>query len=484
MQENKGSSSENSHEGSSNGKGKDFSDGLVNELKNLLDGLKVDKPAGLPPLKREPPAESGLPPADPKMGRPGESENGSDSDFWNGNVLGWPATPEQHPSAPPPDPFVGQELKKKKPEDSIDAIFAQTHPVPPPLPPVEPPAPRIEALPPLPPVARPSPPASKLIDPFMEAPPAPPAPPTISLVQPGTTEPLLGPSSSMPAPTLPPPPMIEPLPPPPSIPSFTPDPFGRPMEFNKPVTPRSKPDFTSTLPLAGLPPLSPPPPPAAPPSKAPFSVELPPSPRRGDMELPPVPGSPFDPPLPPEPVAPESDSKAIGNLPDFDPMAMSGLEAPGADAAGDMFAPIPGTLDEVQKAVPAPVEEAKQKPKPREKLKVAVIYPASEKQVFDYFMKKVKESADRYKKPFDIDPVHTQTWSLGKVEISAWKKSAQDAGAKHLFVLVPRADKALFRTLSTDKELPAVLVLMEHVDFRELYASIVVDMAGGKNGKG
>lgn len=180
----------------------------------------------------------------------------------------------------------------------------------------------------------------------------------------------------------------------------------------------------------------------------------------------------------PEPILPPATEFAA-------PMNEPPVEAPAPavkPAADFEFElPIPGTIETREK----PVADASPhleldgtELKPDDLVQIACIYPQGQEKAGQAFVNKLREAAEKMRRPMTVQAVFVSGWTPDKIDPAAWAKSASLSGADAIFVLTFRASANLFRDLaSAMKGGPrSRVVMLEQVNFPTLYADILVEL--------
>jgi hypothetical protein len=143
--------------------------------------------------------------------------------------------------------------------------------------------------------------------------------------------------------------------------------------------------------------------------------------------------------------------------------------------------PIPGTKekkDNAPKAEATDLDLEGKDLKPKDLMQIACLFPEGDEKAGQAFVNRLRDSAEKLRKPMAIQAVFISAWSGDKVDVASWTASASLSGADVMFVLAPRSNVKMFR------DLPAIsregvktrLVTLEQTPFPTLYADILVEM--------
>lgn len=193
----------------------------------------------------------------------------------------------------------------------------------------------------------------------------------------------------------------------------------------------------------------------------------------------------------PEPVPVQPSSSLSDNAKD-DELLESGkgpapLMVPIPETINEKPIPIPVETKEELEAPSAPEESSQaisslsQAPEPTEKgiVQIACVFPYGKEESGELFVARLRDMALKARENLNIQPVFIEPWAPGTVNVPAWEKSALQAGAHVMFVLLSRTDKETLKPLlngRVKRALPNRLVYLDHISFQALYADIIVEL--------
>ena len=181
--------------------------------------------------------------------------------------------------------------------------------------------------------------------------------------------------------------------------------------------------------------------------------------------------------IPPEPIEPEISASVeksdAETLPQIGALASEGVPPP-----DEMVPPVPGIREERE----APVFEAPAldlegtERKPEGFVQIACLFPFGDEKAGKTFVNRLREAAERLRRPLTIQPVFISSWTTDHISLSEWSRTAALSGADVVFVLAPRAQLLLFAAGAPAEGLACRLVSLEQIAMPMLYVDILADL--------